>query len=187
MTRASELLYLSTYTPVNSKYEPMLVDDCYFKKNFAGSSGGAISMIYPDYEGLEPEQTVVANNSVFKSNIANGSKGGGVVFVERKSNSAKLKLLILHSLLESNVAIEGSGGFALLKSATGDVRYCTFLNNRALEDGGSIAAQESKLAIFNSTLTSHNNESAYEVIKSDKAISLVNIQVQPVLGWKTIR
>ena len=32
MTRASELLYLSTYTPVNSKYEPMLVDDCYFKK-----------------------------------------------------------------------------------------------------------------------------------------------------------
>ena len=64
-------------------------------------------MNFLDYEGLEPEQTVVANNSVFKSNIANGSKGGGAVFAERKSNSAKLKLLILHSLLESNVAMKG--------------------------------------------------------------------------------
>ena len=143
-------------------------------------------MIYPDYEGLEPEQTVVANNSVFKSNIANGSKGGGAVLWNAKQQR-QVKAADFTFLLESNVAIEGSGGFALLKSATGDVRYCTFLNNRALEDGGSIAAQESKLAIFNSTLTSHNNESAYEVIKSDKAISLVNIQVQPVLGWKNIR
>ena len=186
MTRTSLILNLSPEGPKSEiKYEPMLVNDCRFDKNVANSSGGALFMKVPNYDKFEPGQAVELNNSVFKSNFAMGSNGGGAVRMSRENKNAGLELKILHSRLESNAAVGGSGGSVSLACAAGEFRFSEFLNNRAGEDGGSeIDVQDSELLIYESTLTSINNEGGYEVIKSDKEFTLVDVHLLPLLGWK---
>jgi len=111
-----------------SQYLPIDIESCTFISNFSARHGGAVS--------LEMAQGgLLVSNCVFRSNVA--SRDGGAFYIGMSSDGYR----IMDCEFRSNIASNG-GAFAVSDHLPIHVPFsnCTFWGNRAVSNGGAIAA-----------------------------------------------
>lgn len=102
----------------------MLIEDCWFAKNEAGVSGGAI---------FASNATITVRRSRF---LTNRSLGGGAIDARISTNLLADECLFFGNAAARNGG-EGSGGALALQSGSQEISHCTFVNNTA-RTGGAI-------------------------------------------------
>ncbi|MBR0370441.1 MAG: Ig-like domain repeat protein, partial [Methanobrevibacter sp.] len=126
----------------------------FFKKNFAGTNGGAIDW----HEGAEDGHVLYA---VFEENTA--KRSGGAIYWNGKNGEIKHSTFTGNKALGNatasdafgNITTGGDGGAVIWIGSEGSVDDCRFINNNASKRGGAVYLQGTSQA--NCTDTNFTN------------------------------
>ena len=158
------------------------VNDCYFRNNFATSSGGGLRMV--SVFGSTP----IVSSSVFENNTALQNGGGAEVagaihclFINNTSalaGGAGIVDFADNCVFVSNVATSSGGGLGLGSAAT-RVNNCTVANNTAPAGSGISSFSTGPIPVTNTIIWNNTGSSSSTGGLLDMSYSLIQENTCP--------